>query len=135
MGTKKLVIEVPGEIKYIKDVSSKILKLLSSYGIDDDGLFDIRLCVEEALRNAVEHGNNCDKKCSAKISCWVDNGEVNIKVEDKGRGYDPDLVPDPTDGDNLMKNSGRGVYLIKKLMDTVKFNKAGNVITMMKRIE
>jgi len=134
MEMKKLVIEVPSEIKYIKDISSKILKLLATYGIDDDTLFDIKLCAEEALRNAIEHGNGCDKKRSVKVSLWVDDGKVNIEVEDKGSGYNPELLPDPTDNGNLMKNSGRGVYLIKKLMDEVKFNKAGNTITMMKRI-
>ncbi|MFA6142927.1 MAG: ATP-binding protein [Candidatus Omnitrophota bacterium] len=135
MGTKKLVIEVPGEIKCIKDVSSEVLNMLSPYDIDNDRLFDIRLCTEEALRNAIEHGNDCNKKLPVKISCWVDDGKVNIEVEDKGSGYNPGLIPDPTDNGNLMKNSGRGVYLIKRLMDEVKFNKAGNVITMMKRIE
>jgi serine/threonine-protein kinase RsbW len=105
------------------------------YGLDEDGGFDIRLCVEEAVRNAIVHGNHSDRKRSVKVDCRVENGAAIIEVEDEGAGFDYNNVPDPTKESNILKNSGRGVYLIKKLMDKVEFNKAGNRIKMVKGLK
>jgi len=101
--------------------------------LDEDSLFDIRLCVEEAMRNAIVHGNLSDKRKSVKVSLEAAKGKVTIEVEDEGKGFDPGLLPDPRAGDNIMKAAGRGVHLIKKLMDEAEFNETGNRIRMVKR--
>lgn len=132
--SKKIIIEIPSQNKYIKEVSSKILKALSPRKIDEGRAFDIKLCVEEAVRNAILHGNNSKKDLSVKVSYWFFGGNITIEVEDKGKGYTPELVPDPTKGENIMKGSGRGVYLIKRLMDEIEFNDKGNKIRMVKRL-
>lgn len=130
----KVRVEIPSDIKYLKKISSDILKSLAHYKADNETLFNIRLCVEEAVRNAMVHGNNSDKKLPVKISYWVKDGSINIEIEDKGRGYDYKLLPDPTIGDNMTRFGGRGVYLVLKLMDKVGFNKRGNIIKMSKRL-
>ena len=131
---KRAFIEIASEDKNIKKVSSEILKSISAYKTDEHKLFDIKLCIEEAVRNAIIHGNNSDKKLHVKINYWVDNDKLNIEVEDEGEGFDPNLIPDPTKGSNITKESGRGVRLIKKLMDRVDFNEKGNKIRMEKRL-
>ena len=103
--------------------------------MDEDSLFDIRLCAEEALRNAIVHGNLSDRRKPVKVSIEIGKGEVIIEIEDEGKGFNPALLPDPTAGDNIMKAAGRGVYLVKRLMDKVEFNETGNRIRMVKRFK
>jgi len=131
----KSLIKVPSETRYIRKVSSRILSWLSRYNIDESRLFDIRLCVEEAVRNAMVHGNHSDNKLLVRTAYWIDNGALNIEIEDEGRGFYHEEVDDPTLACHLLKNSGRGVYLIKKLMDKVEYNDKGNKVTMIKRLK
>ena len=130
-----MLIEVPSEDKYIKKVSSDVLSALSPYGVADERLFDIKLCVEEAVRNAILHGNRLNKKLHVKVSYLIADGRINIEVEDEGPGYDPEKVPDPTSKGNITKESGRGVCLIRRLMDRVEFNSKGNKILMEKSLK
>jgi len=86
------------------------------------------------VRNAIVHGNRNDPAKSVTVTYWVDAGKVNIEVADEGAGFDYKNLPNPTAKENIMKNSGRGVYLIRRLMDRVEFNEAGNVIRMTKHL-
>ena len=118
----------------IRESSSRILKDLESYSVGEKAAFEIKLCVEEAVRNAVVHGNKSDPKRQIRISYWVDEGVLKIEIEDDGAGFNHESVKDPTKEENLLRNSGRGVYLIKKLMDNVEYNAKGNKISMAKKI-
>ena len=133
--SKKTVIRVPSEVRYLKKVSSGVLSGLGRRGVDEGRAFDIKLCVEEAVRNAVVHGNKSDPARQVRLSYWVDESVLNIEIEDEGDGFNHELVKDPTKEENLLRNSGRGVYLIKKLMDKVQYNTKGNNISMSKRIK
>jgi len=118
----------------IRESSSKILKDLEIFGVGEKEAFEIKLCVEEAVRNAIVHGNSSDPKRQVRLSYWVDEKVLNIEVEDEGPGFKHGAVKDPTREENLLRNSGRGVFLIKKLMDKVEYNEKGNKIIMAKRI-
>ena len=133
--SKKTVIRVASQTRYIRKVSSRILSFLNGYKIDEGRIFDIRLCIEEAVRNAMVHGNRSDKKLFVKTAYWIDGDTLNIEIEDEGQGFDHRGVADPTAPSHILKNSGRGVYLIKKLMDKVEYNGKGNKITMAKRLK
>ncbi|MFH0764605.1 MAG: ATP-binding protein [Candidatus Omnitrophota bacterium] len=135
MKVKKKVFIVPSRIESIKKVSSKILDFLKPYGVSEETLFDIRLSTEEAVRNAIVHGNLSDKQLLTTVSYWIENGFISIEIEDEGVGFDRGVLPDPTTEENLMKSSGRGVYLINRLMDSARFNESGNIITMTKRLK
>jgi len=125
-------IEIPSEIKYVRKASSEILSALSPFEIAQERLFDIRLCVEEAVRNAIVHGNRLNKTRRVKIAYRIEKGRIYIEVEDEGAGFDPRRVPDPTGDDNIFRESGRGICLIRNLMDKVDFNEKGNRIMMEK---
>jgi len=133
--TGKMIIKIPSDIRRMREVSLKILGSLKSYDLDNDRMFDIRLAVEEAVRNAIIHGNESDKAKSVTITYWIEDDKINVVVEDEGKGFDPLGLPDPTANDNIMKNSGRGVYLVKKLMDEVEFNAIGNKLKMTKKLK
>jgi len=126
--------EVPSEIRYIRKASERVLKGLVRRRLNASVLFDIRLCVEEAVRNAIVHGNGLDKRLPVKVTYGIDGKRFGITVEDKGRGFNYKRVPDPTKEKNIWRGGGRGVYLINYLMDRVEFNDKGNVIKMVKYI-
>ncbi|MFA5144315.1 MAG: ATP-binding protein [Candidatus Omnitrophota bacterium] len=131
---KQAIAEFPSEIGYIRKTSSEILNGLSRCKVTDDKLFEIKLCVEEAVRNAIVHGNKLDGKKLVKVSYWVDGDRFIIEIEDAGEGFDPRKVPDPTVNSNMLKESGRGMFIIRKLMDKVDFNSKGNKIRMEKKL-
>ncbi len=131
----KIFIKIPSEIRSIKNVSSRILADLEPHGLDDDHIFDIRLCVDEAVRNAIVHGNKSKKRLSVSIAYSIYPDRVEVEVSDEGAGFDYDNLPDPTTEENIMRNSGRGVLIIRKLMDRVEFRAPGNVVRMVKYLK
>jgi serine/threonine-protein kinase RsbW len=80
------------------------------------------LSVTEATTNAIIHGNKSDESKLVSIDVKKVDGELVIKVKDHGKGFDPGKVPDPTEPENLLKDSGRGIYLMRVYMDDVRYN-------------
>jgi serine/threonine-protein kinase RsbW len=133
--TEKLSLNIPSEIKFIREASSKILKWLGLRKLDDSALFDIRLCVEEVVRNAMAHGNNNNKDLKVFINCRLEGDSLIIEVADEGKGFDLSKVPDPTIEENIMKGSGRGVYIVGKLMDKMELIDKGSKVRLTKRLK
>lgn len=125
-------IEIPSDIEYIKKVSKEILSFLERRKVDKSIQFDVRLAVEEAVRNAIEHGHHYERELPISVSYIIDSEKIEIEVEDNGKGFDIKKVPDPRKGDHLMKEGGRGVFLIYKLMDKAEYSKKGNKVKMVK---
>ncbi len=125
-------IEIPSDIGYIKKVSHELLEHLKEKGVDRSIQFDVRLAVEEAVRNAIEHGNTYNKELPVLIRYSVDGKKITVDIQDKGTGFHLKSVPDPREGGNLLQEGGRGVFLMHKLMDKVRYNKKGNRVTMIK---
>ena len=90
--------------------------------ISEEKISHLLLTVTEATTNAIIHGNKGDIGKKVVIDVWVENDSLMISIKDNGKGFDPSSLPDPTDTDNLLKDSGRGVYLMKVYMDDIKFN-------------
>jgi len=129
-------IRIKNEPKNIKATSAKIIGFLRKQkrGLPEDVLFDIKLCIEEALRNAMIHGNRSDGKKPVDISYDIIDNRFIISIEDQGKGFDASNLPDPTKGRNLAREGGRGVYLMYRLMDKVCYNDRGNCVTMEKAL-
>jgi serine/threonine-protein kinase RsbW len=126
--------KIASNIHNIRKASLKVLGALEPFKVSESDLFDIRLCVEEALRNAVVHGNRTNKSLPVTIGYHIDKDKFEAVIEDEGKGFDYKRLADPTKKANLLKLGGRGVYLIRALMDKVEFNDKGNRITMTKYI-
>jgi serine/threonine-protein kinase RsbW len=90
------------------------------------------MALHEALLNAIVHGNHEDpaKQVCVRCRCGID--EVSIVIRDEGQGFDPNEVPDPTAPENIQSTHGRGIYLMKKLMDEVRFEQGGAVVYLRK---
>ena len=116
----------------VPEVHARIVADAVDAGFEDDALFAIRLTVEEALVNAVRHGNGLDDTQTVDAQWRVEGERFEITITDCGCGFDPDAVPDPTTDENIARPSGRGVMLMKAYMDEVRFNDAGNSVTLVK---
>lgn len=125
-------IVIPSEPMQLNRVESLILPRLEALNYGERAVFGVRLAIEEAVINAIKHGNRMDKAKRVTITYSVDEKECAISVEDEGPGFDPASVPDPTADENLELTHGRGLVLIRAYMDNVSFNKRGNRITMRK---
>lgn len=110
------------------------MRFILNFRSVDGGEGDIEMALREALANAVIHGNgkNPRKRVYVTCRCYMD-GQVLITVRDEGRGFDSSAVPDPTFQENLLFTHGRGIYLMKTLMDEVSFEEGGAVVTMRKK--
>lgn len=91
-------------------------------GLDREKINGLLLAVTEATTNAIIHGNKNNKLKMVRIYVFVDGPIVTIKIKDEGKGFDPSIVPDPTDPENLLKDSGRGLYLMRVYMDGLTYN-------------
>ena len=132
---KEKTIIIPSDIKRVKEVSSRILDALKPYRVDDSTIFDIRLCVEEAVINAIMHGNKKDAEKKVTVVYWVEDGKLHVEVADEGKGFDCGHLTDPTLQNNIMRDCGRGVFLIKHLAEKIKYNETGNKITIVKNLK
>jgi len=127
-----LIIKINSDKGEINNFVQGILKELRTAKVDKHAIFDVRLCLEEALVNAASHGNKNDTSLPIKISYSLSEDQFKISIEDNGSGFDYKNLPDPTTEENLLKTKGRGMYLIRYLMDEVAFNNTGSKITMVK---
>ncbi|MGH9856761.1 MAG: ATP-binding protein [Acidobacteriota bacterium] len=102
--------------------------------LHQDGSFQlaVRMGLEEALANAVKHGNQRDSSKKVRVHAIVTPDLVQLEIEDEGIGFDPNSVPDPTLPENLEKPSGRGIWLMRHYMDHVQFNNLGNKVELSK---
>jgi serine/threonine-protein kinase RsbW len=91
-------------------------------GIDEEKINGLMLSVTEATTNAIIHANKCDVNKKVLIDVYKNDDSLIIKVKDEGKGFDPNKVPDPTAPENLLKDSGRGVYLMRVYMDGLDYN-------------
>ena len=129
------MVNRPPEILVIQSDQSELKKV--EYFLDDiftknnlsKKYFNkLYLCVSEAVINAIKHGNRNDlnKKVIVKIDCSLH--EIEVLIEDEGDGFDRNKLQNPTDKENIRKESGRGIFIIKKLTECINFNEKGNSI-------
>jgi len=124
---------IPADLKAIGNVTDTISGILTRLGIKEEKRQEVALAVQEALANAVVHG--CESNPSKEIRCRLrrdSQGTIVVIVTDPGPGFSPATISDPKRPEGLYAGGGRGVYLIRQLMDEVSFENGGNQITMKK---
>jgi serine/threonine-protein kinase RsbW len=125
---------LPSQTALISPFVDQLMRLIAKCQNQEDSGLEIEMALRESLANAMVHGNQEDphKLVHVACSCTTD-GEVSITVQDEGRGFDSNAVPDPTTPENLLVKHGRGIYLMKTLMDEVRFEQGGALIYMRKK--
>jgi serine/threonine-protein kinase RsbW len=126
------VLTIPSDPAEARRLQEEIEQLLRRNHFCDHDIFAIKLALEEALINAIKHGNQMDPSKNVHITYHVLPDRFDIHITDEGRGFDPCDVPDPTIAENLERPCGRGLMLMRYYMSQVTFDAAGNSVRMTK---
>lgn len=127
--TKVVIPSDPAEARRVQD---DIERRLREHHYSDPEIFGIRLALEEAMVNAIKHGNQLDRAKTVHVTYRVTPERFDVLVTDQGCGFDPADVPDPTAVENLERPCGRGLMLMRHYMNHVGYNAAGNAVRMTK---
>jgi serine/threonine-protein kinase RsbW len=119
----------PQEVKNIETFLKKVNALLR---LDDGTMYRLLLCCTEAVNNAILHGNHSDPSKKVYMRCVIQKTALIVTVKDEGTGFDSKNLADPLAKENLLKENGRGVFLMRSLMDEVKYTrtKTGMIVRM-----
>jgi serine/threonine-protein kinase RsbW len=127
-----LECSLPSDVTAISPFVDKLMLLLSNCGYVSERASDVEIALREALANAIIHGNHQDVRKHVHVTCECAPDEVSIAVKDEGSGFDIRNVPDPTAPENIGSAHGRGIHVMKALMDEVRFEEGGVVVHMRK---
>jgi serine/threonine-protein kinase RsbW len=133
MAKRSFSMTIPSELPAGRKVKERILAAIAANKFSHHSTFAVHLALEEALHNAIKHGNRLDPAKKVKIAVTVTSRSAVIVIEDQGTGFDRKRVPDPRVGENLEKCSGRGIFLIESYMDKVQWTHGGRRLRMMKK--
>ncbi len=125
-------LSVPSRLEEVGRAEEAILGRAEHHQFGERERFAIKLALEEALANAIKHGNRFDPGRKVEIRCAIDGEKAEITVGDEGEGFELDAIPDPTRDENLEKPYGRGVMLMQAYMDEVRFEAGGTRVRMVK---
>lgn len=134
---EKTELVLPSRIESIEEVAIKAAQIATRSGMDETALFGIDMAVREAVANAIKHGNKLDEKKNIVVVFLSSAEAFEIVVRDQGAGFDPDTVPNPTNPENLLKASGRGIFFMQNFMDEVEWMQhpeGGTVVRLAKRL-
>jgi len=129
------VIEVPSTLNDAKRPEAVILREVNRCGYNEDAAFAIKLALEEAMINAVKHGNRNDRTKRITVRYSVTPEQTVILVRDQGRGFAPGVIPDPTRPDRLPLPNGRGIMLMRAYMTRLYYRAGGCEVCLIKRNE
>ena len=124
---------VPSEPDYCAKIIGLLLDQLEKACWNNKDTFGIHMAMEEAIMNAIRHGNQCVPEKDVHVQIQICAKKFFAQITDQGDGFDPDDLPDPRDEENLEKTSGRGVMLIRSFVDEVIYNAVGNSIQLKKK--
>lgn len=132
--TAQVSVRVPTDLDVVEEAVDVVARHCLLTGLPPRrARFNLRVALCEALSNAIIYGNEMDPAKVVVVEINATDHHVTIRVEDEGNGFDPSTVPEPSLPDDLEATSGRGLYLIRKLVDDVYFNAQGNAICMVLR--
>lgn len=132
---RDLVFELPNDLQCIEDAVEFVVGRCEGCDQRERRLhFNLRVSLTEALSNAMIYGNRRDPSKRVRVEVVVRGRALRLRVTDQGPGFDRDCLVDPTAPENLECPGGRGIFLMRQLMDEVRFNERGNAVTLILRL-
>ena len=130
----ELTLHLPSDVARIEEAVELIARHLEAHFVDRRTIrFNCRVALSEAIANAILYGNNGDYGKRVGVRVLFGKTAIEMEVSDEGPGFNPGSLPDPTTPDRLESPDGRGIFLIRRLVDEVRFNAKGNAICMILR--
>lgn len=132
---KKFKASLPSKPEVITKIERLAEKAATLAGFNEEEQDSLAIAVTEIGNNAIVHGNKKNPKKKVFVDITVNGHEVRVSIRDQGSGFDPDSLSNPLDPENLLRESGRGVFIVRSLMDEVLYNisKRGTEVTIVKR--
>jgi serine/threonine-protein kinase RsbW len=135
--TTSIKLVIPSRLQLVDLVHSTSEQVAGLAGFDSGEALNVGIAVREAVINAIVHGNKQDPERDVDLLLEIAEGTLRATVRDQGEGFDPDATPDPTEQENLLATSGRGLLMIRAFVDEVEFacneNGSGMQLTLVKR--
>jgi serine/threonine-protein kinase RsbW len=119
---QEICVTISSQLKELNRIEQLTEKIAKKLDFSEDQQDNLAIAVTEAVGNAIVHGNKKDPHKKVYIAFQLGEDRVEVSVRDEGEGFDPDTLTDPLDPNNLMKESGRGIFILKSLMDDVSFS-------------
>lgn len=126
---------IPSRLELVPDFISFMVEKLYHLPLDEYTIFNIKLALQESVVNAVEHGNKMNGDLLVRVDIMTEPGRVTIQVTDQGSGFDYKKIPNPTKPENIEKLKGRGIFLIRHVMNKIEFADNGRTIRMSKYLK
>jgi serine/threonine-protein kinase RsbW len=127
-------LRFPSRIDLVRDVVAEVVEACERLAFSGSrATLNLRVALGEALANAILYGNREDPGKHVRVHALLHKGEVQITISDEGSGFDPASVEDPTRPENRDRSHGRGLFLLRSLADDVRYNEAGNAVTLVLR--
>ena len=123
-------LQIPSDFSSLVDVENLVDRVCGNLGVEEDSYGNILIAVTEAVNNAIQHGNEFDTKLYVDVAVGDQPTEFCFNVKDQGKGFDFSNLPDPTAPENIMKENGRGIFLMKSLSDNVEFEDFGSSVSL-----
>jgi len=122
-------------VNLVQEIESLTEQASIHAGLAEEERDSLAISVTEIANNAIIHGNRRDPKKKVFVNVRAKAGEVRVVIRDQGGGFEPDKLSNPLDPENLLRESGRGVFIVRSLMDEVNFDfsRGGTEITIIKR--
>lgn len=133
----RIEFSISSKIESIDEAVIKTTEFAAANGFGDEHMFGIDMAVREAVANAVKHGNKLDESKPVEVTLAFSDGDLTIEIRDRGEGFDPSEVPDPTNPENLLKESGRGILFMHNFVDRVEWTShadGGTIVKMTKSL-
>ncbi len=130
-------IVIPSDQTLIGEVDDFVESRLRARNVDDSIIADIAICATEIVNNGIIHGNKDNRDKTVSLEMIFGNGEVTVTITDQGEFFDPGAVENPVDDRNLMREVGRGIFIVRNLMDRVEISPAdggGTMVTLVKKL-
>jgi serine/threonine-protein kinase RsbW len=124
--------DIPSDLGEARRVQDEIEQALQQVQFHEQDIYAIKLALEEALVNAIKHGNQMDPGKRVRVACHVRADRFEVRITDEGPGFDPEDVPDPTAPENLERPCGRGLLLMRHYMTEVAYHDRGRAVHMAK---
>jgi serine/threonine-protein kinase RsbW len=134
--TETIELSIHSKLEFVDMVGSVTKSVTAKMGFDEDDASWIELAVHEAVINAITHGNRNAPDKQVDVRYIIEADALTIYVRDRGKGFDPDKLPDPTNSDNLLNPTGRGIFYMRTFMDEVEHTihpEGGSLVRMNKK--
>ena len=130
-----VMMELNSQPESLSAVEKVVEEIKTKYNVNEDAYGNMLVAVTEAVSNAIYHGNRLDPKKKIVLSYQHNEGNLSFTITDQGPGFDYYNLPDPTAPENLEKECGRGIFLMKHLSDQVIFSENGRVVELFFKIQ